>query len=59
MHQGQPIEPRLHIFAMRLSYRLVGIIEAAIRPEEIHAAATEFYRAIVDDLRDYERKNGR
>jgi hypothetical protein len=44
---------------MRLSYRLVGIIEAAIRPEEIHAAATEFYRAIVDDLRDYERKNGR
>ena len=43
MHEGQPIEPAMHIFAMRLSYRLVGIIQATLRPEEIHAAATEFY----------------
>ena len=57
MHEGQPIDPRLHIFAMRLSYRLVGIIQATLRPEEIHSAATEFYRAIVADTRDYERKN--
>ena len=41
---------------MRLSYRLVGIIQATLRPEEIHTAATEFYRAIVDDARDYEQK---
>ncbi len=47
------------IFAMRLSYRLVGIVQATLRPEEIHAAATEFYRAIVDDARDYEHKQGR
>ncbi len=58
MHEGQPIEPALHIFAMRLSYRLVGIVQATLRPEEIHAAATEFYRAIVDDTRDYEQKKG-
>jgi hypothetical protein len=57
MHEGQPVEPRVHVFAMRLSYRLVGIIQATLRPEEIHTAATEFYRAIIDDFRDYEQKN--
>jgi hypothetical protein len=56
MHPGQPIDPRLHVFAMRLSYRLVGIIQATLRPEEIHSAVTEFYRAIVDDTREYEQK---
>ena len=59
MHEGQPIDPRLHVFAMRLSYRLVGIIQATLRPEEIHSAATEFYRAIIDDTKEYEQKPAR
>lgn len=56
MHDGQPIPPALHIFAIRLAYKLVGIIEPCLRPEMLHDAATAFYDAIVRDMREYEEK---
>ena len=59
MQPGQPIPPQLHIFAMRLSYRLVEIVQSILRPEEIHTAATEFYQAIVEETGAYEEKKGR
>jgi len=57
MHDGQPIDPATHIYCARLAYRLVGIILPALRPEEIHAAAAEFYKAILDEHHRYETQS--
>jgi len=54
---GQPCDPATHIYCARLAYRLVGIILPALRPEEIHDAAAEFYKAILDEHRRYETQN--
>jgi hypothetical protein len=55
MHQG-PIEPSLHIFSMRLAFRLAGIVEPCLRPEELHALITEYYQAIVQDMQQFEQE---
>ena len=39
VNAGQPCEPAVHIFAMRLAYRLVEIIQPCLRPEEVAEAA--------------------
>jgi len=54
MQDAQPIDPATHVYFARLAYRLVGIILPALRPEEIHDAAEEFYKAIRDEHRQYE-----
>lgn len=54
MQDAQPIDPATHIYCARLAYRLVGIILPALRPEEIHDAAAEFYKAILDEHRHHE-----
>lgn len=57
MHESQVIiDPRAHIFAMRLSYQLVGIVLPCVRPEDIHDLAREYYQAIVRSIQDYEHK---
>ncbi len=58
MHEGQPIPVARHIFAMRLSYRLVGMIQVMLRPEDIHDTVMEFYRAIVQEAGEFEEKKG-
>ncbi len=58
---GQPCEPAVHVFAMRLAYRLVGLIEPCLRPEEVGEAARVVYAAIRQDLAALEesrRKKG-
>jgi len=61
MQDAQPIDPATHVYFARLAYRLVGIILPALRPEEVHDAAAEFYKAILDEHRHHEtqRKAGR
>jgi hypothetical protein len=56
MHNGQPIDPHLHIFATRLAYRLAGIVMPCLRPEELHLLTTEYYSAIVEDLQKFEQE---
>jgi hypothetical protein len=59
IHEGQPIDPVMHIFCMRLAFRLAEIIQAVIRPEEIHDVVGEYYKAIREDLQRYEEsRNG-
>ena len=59
MHQGQPIDPRLHVFAMRLSYRLVGIIQATCVRKKSTRQPPSSTRAIVADTQEYEQKTAR
>jgi hypothetical protein len=54
---GQPCEPALHVFCMRLAYGLVGIVEPVLRPDEVNLAAQEFYAAIRRDLEEYQAAN--
>jgi len=54
IQDAQPIDPATHIYCARLAYRLVGIILPALRPEEIHDAAAEFYKAILDEHQHHE-----
>jgi hypothetical protein len=56
MHNGQPIEPALHIFATRLAYRLAGIVQPCLRPEELHLLITEYYTAIVQDTQQFQEE---
>ncbi len=56
MYEGQPIDVKTHVFAMRLSYELVGIVAACLKPEQIHALATEYYLAIVRQTWEYEQQ---
>jgi hypothetical protein len=53
-HDGQPCDPATHVYCIRLAYRLVGIIPPTLRPEAIHDAAAEFYKAVLDEHRHYE-----
>ena len=48
-------QPAHHIFATRLAWQLVGIVQACLE-DEMQLLATEYYRAIIQDLRDYEAK---
>jgi len=56
MHDGQPIEPALHIFAMRLAYRLAGIVMPCLREDELHALITEYYKAIIADTQQFQEE---
>ena len=56
MHQGQPKEPTLHLFATRLACRLTGIVQPCLRPEELHTLITEYYTAIVQDMLQFEQE---
>lgn len=58
MHDGQPVDPRDHVFAIRLAWRLVGIVQACLREEELPLLADEYYRAIVQDYRDHAVNRG-
>lgn len=53
----QPTEPVIHYRAMRLARRLVVIIVAVLRPEEIHECVREFYAAIREELGDKQGEN--
>jgi hypothetical protein len=56
MHEGQPIEPALQIFATRLAYRLAGIVVPCLRQEEFHALITAYYKAIAQDTQQFQEE---
>jgi hypothetical protein len=54
---NQPEDPAIHLEAVRLAKRLVGIIEPCLPgPEATQEALREFYSAIRFSLKDFEQK---
>jgi hypothetical protein len=60
---NQPEDPAIHLEAVRLAKRLVGIVEPCLPgPEATQEALREFYSAIRFSLREFKhnlRKNGK
>ena len=60
---NQPEDPAIHLEAVRLAKRLVGIVEPCLPgPEATQEALREFYSAIRFSLREFKhslRENGK
>ena len=55
MHTGQPVDPKTHIRAVRLAWKLIGVVQPCLRHEELTDVADEFYREILADLSAHQR----